>query len=140
MYLSIRQNKEQCILSTKITWMLDSSSLIRDNISAHALVNSEKLGFEVHMSRMIFMARFRTLTPVSLILSATFSKYCKKISLGPQRHSNSRECYITITIREKGQFTFKPTSGCDAICLPTSSSAASLTDIAESQNLPSTAN
>ena len=35
--------------------------------------------------------------------------------------------------------TFKPTSGCEAICLPTSSNAASLTDIAESQNLPSTA-
>lgn len=33
-----------------------------------------------------------------------------------------------------------PTSGCEAICLPTSSKAASLTDIAESQNLPSTAN
>lgn len=35
--------------------------------------------------------------------------------------------------------TLKPRSGCEAICLPTSSKAASLTDIAESQNLPSTA-
>lgn len=35
--------------------------------------------------------------------------------------------------------TFKPTSGCEVICRPTSSRATSLTDIEESQNLPSTA-
>ncbi|WVZ14742.1 hypothetical protein V8G54_012308 [Vigna mungo] len=89
--------------------MLASSSLTRVIISVQALVNPEKLASEVHMSLMIFIARFRTLTPVSFILSAIFSKY------------------------------LKPTSGCEAICLPTSSNAASLTDIAESQNLPSTA-
>lgn len=47
-----------------------------------ALENSEKFEFEVHISRMILIARFRTLTPVSLILSATFSKYYKIRILG----------------------------------------------------------
>jgi len=70
--------KTQINYCFEVTWILDSSSLTREMISMHALVNSEKLPFEVHISRIILIARFRTLTPVSLILSATFSKYYKK--------------------------------------------------------------
>lgn len=41
--------------------------------------------------------------------------------------------------KKYGHFTLWATSGCEAIYRPTSSNAASRTDIAESQNLPSTA-
>lgn len=58
--------------------MLDSSSVTREMISMNALVASEKLELEVHRSRIILIARLRTLTPVSFIRSATFSKYCKQ--------------------------------------------------------------
>ena len=61
--------------AVQITCILDSSSPIREMIAMQALVNSEKSPFETHISRMILIDRFRTLTPVSMILSATFSKY-----------------------------------------------------------------
>jgi len=46
---------------------------------------------------------------------------------------------MTTKERSTDPHTLKPTSGYEAICLPTSSNAASLTEIAVSQNLPSTA-
>jgi hypothetical protein len=59
----------------RITCMLDSSSLIRDMIRTQpsvALVNPE---FDIHTSRIILITRLRTLTPVSIMRSAIFSKY-----------------------------------------------------------------
>lgn len=50
------------------------------------------------------------------------------------------QIYFLQLRKEPLTHTLKPTSGWEAICLPTSSNAASLTDIAVSQNLPSTDN
>lgn len=123
------------------TWILDSSSPTREIISMHALVNSEKFAFDVHISRMILMARFLTLTPVSLVLSAILSKYCKSNTLlGAKEWEIKDNHVIEWELKHAITQTLKPRSGWEAICLPTSSKAASLTDIAESQNLPSTAN
>jgi len=117
--------------------MLDSSSVTREMTSMNALVACGKLEFEVHRSRIILIERLRTLTPVSFIRSATFSKYWQE-----GQYMMRVKKVFKITIKKcKGitSPTFKPTSGWEAICLPTSSRAASRTDIAESQNLPSTA-
>jgi hypothetical protein len=66
---------KELFAQTRITCMLDSSSLIRDMIRTQpsvALVNAE---FDIHTSRIILITRLRTLTPVSIMRSAIFSKY-----------------------------------------------------------------
>jgi len=120
----------------QLTCTLDSSSLTREIISTKAWVVSV-FGFEAQRSLIILIARLRTLTPVSFIRSATFSIYCDW-----KMHSKPYRCpqiCHKVTWYVICLLTFRPTSGCEAICLPTSSRAASRTEIAESQNLPSTA-
>lgn len=62
---------------TIVTCILVSSSLILEMMRRQPSVILENPALDKQTSLMILITRFRTLTPVSIIRSAIFSKYCK---------------------------------------------------------------